>query len=358
MSNYSSKNERIKRAYFDYLAEADGRSESTINGVCKSISRFEYYTGFKDFATFRKEQAVAFKKHLTQQKAERTGEPISKSTLLSTMNHLKAFFKWLAMQEGYRGKIHLTDINYFNLQEKEMRTARSTKLKKYPSLEQIRTAFEAMPCATELEKRDRAVFAFTILTGARITAITSLRIKHVDVHKKLVMQYPDEVQTKFSKTIIAGFFPIGDDFQGAVLDWVHFLTHDKLFSPTDPLFPKTQMGLDDTHSFQPVGLSKECWDSTSPIRGIFQQAFARVDLPYFNPHSFRDTLVHVGSEYCSNPQEFKAWSQNLGHEQVLTTFTSYGTLDPYTQCNVIQGLSAKKGNDSELRQQLRQLLGG
>lgn len=55
MSNYSAKNERIKRAYFDYLAEADGRSESTINGVCKSISRFEHYTEFKDFVTFRKE---------------------------------------------------------------------------------------------------------------------------------------------------------------------------------------------------------------------------------------------------------------------------------------------------------------
>jgi hypothetical protein len=28
-----------------------------------------------------------------------------------------------------------------------------------------------------------------------------------------------------------------------------------------------------------------------------------------------------------NPEEFKAWSQNLGHDGVLTTFSSYGPID-------------------------------
>jgi len=43
-------------------------------------------------------------------------------------------------------------------------------------------------------------------------------------------------------------------------------------------------------------------------------------LPYFNPHSFRNTLVRLGQEICRSPEEFKSWSQNLGHEKVLTTF--------------------------------------
>ena len=29
---------------------------------------------------------------------------------------------------------------------------------------------------------------------------------------------------------------------------------------------------------------------------------------------------------CSGPAELKAWSQNLGHEEVLTTLTSNDTL--------------------------------
>ena len=35
------------------------------------------------------------------------------------------------------------------------------------------------------------------------------------------------------------------------------------------------------------------------------------------------TLVRLGQEVCQSPEEFKAWSQNLGHEQVLTTFLNY-----------------------------------
>ena len=41
-------------------------------------------------------------------------------------------------------------------------------------------------------------------------------------------------------------------------------------------------------------------------------------------HSLRNTLVRFGEEVCKTPEEFKAWSQNLGHEKVLTTFLSYG----------------------------------
>ena len=46
--------------------------------------------------------------------------------------------------------------------------------------------------------------------------------------------------------------------------------------------------------------------------GRFEQA----GLPYFNPHSFRKTLVQLGETTCQSPEEFKAWSQNLGHEGV------------------------------------------
>src|ERR1700682_3869155 len=41
----------------------------------------------------------------------------------------------------------------------------------------------------------------------------------------------------------------------------------------------------------------------------------------FNPHSFGNTFVRPGQDLCKSPEAFKAWSQNLGHETVLTTFT-------------------------------------
>jgi hypothetical protein len=64
MTKANSANERIKRQYFHYLREALGRDEATIDGVAKSLARFEETTRAKDFKRFRREQAVAFKSKL------------------------------------------------------------------------------------------------------------------------------------------------------------------------------------------------------------------------------------------------------------------------------------------------------
>ena len=37
MTNYNATNERMKRQYFAYLAEAQGHSEQTIDAVAKAI---------------------------------------------------------------------------------------------------------------------------------------------------------------------------------------------------------------------------------------------------------------------------------------------------------------------------------
>jgi hypothetical protein len=87
------------------------------------------------------------------------------------------------------------------------------------------------------------------------------------------------------------------------------------------------------------GLEREHWSNASPIRTIFREAFVRTGLPYFNPHSFRNTLVQLGQAVCKTPEEFKAWSQNLGHEKVLTTFTSYGEVPCQRQGEIIRGLA-------------------
>ena len=73
------------------------------------------------------------------------------------------------------------------------------------------------------------------------------------------------------------------------------------------------------------------------IRAIFRNAFAGAGLPYFNPHSFRNTLVRLGEAVCQTPEQFKAWSQNLGHEGVLTTFLSYGQVASRRQGEIIRG---------------------
>jgi integrase len=109
-----------------------------------------------------------------------------------------------------------------------------------------------------------------------------------------------------------------------VSEWVSYLRDEKLWGNDDPLFPATRVALGPDRQFAAAGLSREHWSNATPIRTIFREAFSSAGLPYFNPHSFRNTLVQLGQEICRTPEQFKAWSQNLGHEKVLTTFLSYG----------------------------------
>jgi integrase len=347
MKTYDPQNERIKRRYFTFLREAKRFSERSLDGVAKAIHRFESYTKFRDFRQFRLQQAVAFKGDLARQRHARTEAPLSKATLLSTLNALKAFFQWLAGQPGYKSRLKYADAEYFNLSEKEMRVAKARREQRAPTLEQIRHVLAAMPSGSEIERRNRALVAFTLLTGARDGATASLKLKHIDIAEGKLFQDAREVKTKFSKTFTTYFFPIGDEIRSIVLDWVNYLLTEKLWGPDDPLFPATQIALGETHKFEALGLARTHWSNAGPIRAIFREAFKRAGVAYANPHSFRATLAGLGEKLCKNPEEFKAWSQNLGHEGVLTTFISYGEVSRERQAHIIRSLTKPDQRDCD-----------
>jgi integrase len=339
MTSYNAANERMKRQYFAYLAEAQGHSGQTIDAVAKAIARFEAYTRYKDFKTFHIEQAKAFKRDLADQRGQRSGELLSKATLYSTLTILRRFFIWLAGQSGYKSRIAYSDAEYFNLSVKETRVAKAARPARVPTLEQIRHVIQIMPTATDIERRDRALIAFTILTGARDGAIASLKLRHIDVTDGSIDQDAREVQTKFSKSFVTTFFPVGEGVRAVVVDWVNFLRTDKLWGLDDPLFPATKVAVSDNLRFEAAGLDRKHWSSAGPIRAVFKEAFAAAGLPYFNPHSFRKTLALLGGELCETPEQYKAWSQNLGHEHVLTTFTSYGDVSSHRQAEIIRAMA-------------------
>ena len=338
MVECNPENERIKRKYFEYLREAHQKSASTVDNIRKSITRYEVSTKYKSFKAFSKDKAIAFKKQFSEQKNKQTGKTLSKSTLLSTIRNLKDFFKWLVYQPSYKSKIEITDIEYFNMSEKDTRIAQTPKYKDFPTIAQIKKVIFLMPTDNDIQKRDRALIAFVLLSGMRDSAIASLKLKHIDIYKKLVKQDPAEVKTKFSKRIDTYFFPIGKDVEQIFIEWVNYLLENKLFGMNDPVFPKTKMVLDKNNCFIADGIEPVHWQTSNQIRKIFKNAFKKAKIPYFNPHSFRNTLVNHGEKVCRNPEDFKAWSQNLGHENVSTTFTSYRVVSTYRQGDIIRGL--------------------
>lgn len=338
MAKHNAANTRIKREYFQYLREAMRRDDASIDAVAKSLARFEDANGQKDFRKFHREQAVAFKRKLDTQKAVRTGKPLSRATVNSTLSMLRAFFVWLAGQPGYKSKITYGDADYFNLAEKDVRIANATRQKPVPTLDQIHHVLAAMSTGSDIELRNRALIAFAILTGARDGAMASLKLKHVDLVEGVVHQDARDVKTKASKSFSTWFFPVNGEALQIFTRWCKHLRETLHWGEGDPLFPKTEIGLGNQGGFVPVGLSREGWKGAGPIRDIFKISFETAGLPYFNPHSFRNTLVQLGERTCTTPEAFKAWSQNLGHEHVLTTLTSYGTVAPHRQAELIREL--------------------
>lgn len=362
MHKHHPDNERIKHQYFIFLKEAMRQSESTIDGVAKAIARFEDYNNCHDFKSFHRQQAIDFKKHLAGQVNKQTGKKLSKATLHSTFANLKKFFEWLAREPGYKSRLQYSDAEYFNISSKDMRIATARREKAVPTIEQIKHVIQLMPNQTDIEQRNQALVAFTLLTAARDGALASIKLKHVNLIDNSLFQDAQDVNTKFSKTFTTYFFPVGDDVRQIVVDWIVYLKKHMLWTHDDPLFPMTEIGLNENKQFAPIGLRRDHWSTTAPIREIFRKAFRHADLPYFNPHSFRSTLVKLGEVICKTPEDFKAWSQNLGHEGVITTFRSYGQVAKQRQGEILKLLvspnkvSETDVDSDQLVKEIRKLL--
>ena len=244
------------------------------------------------------------------------------------------------MQSRYKSRIAYHDADYFSLSQRDGRIARTRPEKAAPSVEQVQHVLRSMPCGDAIERRDRALVAFILLTAARDGAVISLKLKHVDVARQHVRQDAREVATKFGKSIDTYFFQVGDDVRQIVEEWVAYLKGALLWGSDDPLFPATRLEVGPDRLFRPVGLARKSWTSADPVRAVFRRAFAAAGLPYFSPHRLRDTISALGQKRCHTGEALKAWSQNMGHSQVMTTLTSYGPVSSHRQAELIRGLGA------------------
>src|SRR6478609_2048937 len=102
MRKYNASNERIKRKYYDWLKEANGRNEATVDQAAAAIDQYETYSNFTDLRNYHVEKAKAFKAQLIERESIRTKQQLSAATVYGTLNALKAFFQWLSGQPGYK----------------------------------------------------------------------------------------------------------------------------------------------------------------------------------------------------------------------------------------------------------------
>jgi integrase len=194
MPKYCSENEKVKRAYTFYLEAASGKQNATIDSALRAIARFEESTGSKPFSKFGVEQARSFRARLVEPGPD--GKLLSAATVSTTLKHLRNFFLWLSREPGYRSRLNPNDAQYFNPSEQDRRIAGARREGHVPTLEDIKRVLNAMPSQSPVEKRDRALVAFAVLSGARDGAMVTFRLKHLDLAAGTIFQDGREVKTK------------------------------------------------------------------------------------------------------------------------------------------------------------------
>ena len=278
MTKFNAKNERLKREYVLYLEEAKRRDPATVDRVLKSIVRFEESTRRKDFRSFHRQQAVAFKKKLSEALNTRTGERLTKATVHSTLRDLHAFFFWLAHLPGYKSHVRYSDADYFNLSDKDVAIARARREKRVPTLAQVELALSSMPTSTPLERRNRAVVAYAVVAGARVAALASFRLGDINVDESFVDQDARHVKTKFSKSFRTFLMPVSDLAMSIAKDWHAELSAQPSRGPDDPLFPATAITLGPDGEFTSGGLAVEGWSTTNPTNRSFSSFSVQFDM--------------------------------------------------------------------------------
>jgi len=336
MAKVNLKNERLRMDWLEELERDD--LSSTIDHKLAALTCFEEAT---DYLTFDEITVEAVDKFI----AFVNDKPTRSRTKVAIVNSVKSFFQWMVMDEKMKGKKAQKPINALRLKRKDRTASQARQARPIASVAQIKVAVEAMPKTSAIERRNRALIAFTLVSGARDGAIISMRLKHVDLINKQVHQDPNEVDTKAGKQINTWFFPVGEFFIQEVEDYVCYLRTEEGFTANDYLFTSTKCGHDENDQFRRDGLTKERWANAQPMRDIFREAFKEVDMPYFNPHSFRKTLMALAYELGLSGEVLKAWSQNLGHKKLDTSVNSYGPVSLDRQRSTILALHNKNSGD-------------
>jgi len=122
----------------------------------------------------------------------------------------------------------VTDAEYFNLSDKDTRIATTRREKRFATMEQVKHAIATMPCRTEIERRNRPVVAFTLLTGARDSATASMKLKHLDLAAGRSFRMHVMSMRNSARHSPRTFFPVGEEIRRIIEDWANYLLEVKL----------------------------------------------------------------------------------------------------------------------------------
>jgi site-specific recombinase XerD len=332
----SVPNDELRHEWRQDLQLKRGLKKSTIGAKLAALTAYEVFTSNRSFLKLDREQVAAFKEHLLETPSSTTGQRLSPSYIVHTLDHCSDFFEWLAEQKSGRN-LDRGAISWFSASRADKARARAAEPRAIPAFDEGLAAFGAMPAGTLRERRNRAVFSLLLLTSIRADALASLPLGSVDLKKSKIWQDGRVVRTKNSKSFNAYFLGLAPEAGNAFVEWVSELRGLGL-SAKDALFPRDTelIHLEDDQTLSPG--SFPTWSGTSQIRAIIRNAFKAAGLAPHAVHVMRHMLTRHVFSLRPSAEEIIAWSMNLGHAHLETTFESYARPDEDRRAELIAGI--------------------
>jgi site-specific recombinase XerC len=161
---------------------------------------------------------------------------LSGSTIAHKATQLREFLTWLEKQ--FPPSKRLQDLaSYLQLPKGVTAKRLNERQRDVPSLENAHEMVTRLPTSTLRELRDQAMVAFAFVSGLRAAALTSFRIKHLDLENRSVLQDGQDMRAKNGKCFRVYWFPRTEPLQDIFLNWIEKLK-ELGFESDDAVFPK------------------------------------------------------------------------------------------------------------------------
>jgi len=333
MSKYCLENEKIKKEY--YRRCLIKKQEKTVRQISKAVEKFEEFNCYKNLKMFNFKTAEKYIKYLKD-------SGLSLNTINGYLRHLRAFLEWLSLQSGYKSKINPADVELLSLSHNELNSINKTIVYDYPTFEQAKALFSSINPINEVAKRDKALISLATLTGMRADSLMNVPMGAVNIEKMQILQK----NAKFGKEILTKIFNFDEEMQAYFVEWYRYLKEQKLFSNTDPIFPRTKHSQTaDNLSFICEEVESYFWQSYSSLSKIFKGRAKMAELPLFSPHKFRHLSIYLALQKCNGGLEIKAISQHFGHEDIRTALEVYSNLSPVKLSEILEKINSNNKNE-------------
>jgi integrase len=325
------------RILHDWLQYAGRWSTKTVSAKLAAIRRFEDFCAGKDFSKISKSDVSWFRESL-KSSAEAIGEDrLSVSTVRHLVSHLKSFFEWLIEQPKFRN-LDRTLPSYFALPKKFEATVLAEDARPVPTEEEAILMVECMPIETIKQRRDQAMVAIAFLAALRADTITSLQVRHFEGKARVVVQDARRSRTKNGKSLRIKFFPVLPLFAEVVVSWKEELM-ELAFEEADALVPDEKHlsgGIDRSQSQPVLPMS-----STNAVSSAFRTASRGIGKS-FSPHSAKHFIGQLSLTACKSPEELKAWSVNMGHDDEAVTLRYYKNVSEVRVFEIFEAFGHEK----------------